>query len=201
MGMDPRIGPEFLRAGIGYGGFCLPKDVAAFRHKAAELGIDFSLLSEVARVNDTRPDRVIAKTQRVLWNLEGKRIAVWGLSFKDGTDDLREAPALRLIARLVELGASVVAYDPVALEQMRNEMPDVPLAQDPYQAAGGADAILICTEWPEFREVDFGRLRSLMTQPIIVDGRNMLDRESVASAGFVYASMGRPTVQPDRPRP
>ncbi len=131
MGMDPRIGPEFLQAGIGYGGFCLPKDVAAFRYKAAELGVDLSLLAEVARLNATRPDRVIGKLRRILWNLEGKRIALWGLAFKEGTDDLREAPAIRLIALLAESRASVVAYDPVASDRMSREVPEVPRAHDP----------------------------------------------------------------------
>jgi UDPglucose 6-dehydrogenase len=201
MGMDPRIGPEFLHAGIGYGGFCLPKDVAAFRYKAAELGVDLSLLAEVARLNDTRLERVIGKLRKVLLHLEGKRIAVWGLAFKNGTDDLREAPAIRLIGLLGESGASVVAYDPVAREQMSREMPDVAVARDLYEAAEGADAVIICTEWPEFADVDLTRLRRLMTQPIIIDGRNMLNPQSVEEAGFVYASMGRLTLQPSRQRP
>ena len=198
MGMDPRIGPEFLRAGIGYGGFCLPKDVAAFRHKAAELGVDLPLLGEVARVNDARPDRIISKMRSVLWNLEGKRIAVWGLAFKGGTDDLRESPALSLIERLAQEGATVVAYDPVALPALLTHAPHIAVASDPYEAAEEADAVLICTEWPQFAGVDLSRLRTVMSQPVLIDGRNLLDPDAVASAGFIYASVGRPTPQPTR---
>jgi UDPglucose 6-dehydrogenase len=199
MGMDSRIGPEFLQAGIGYGGFCLPKDVAAFRHKAAELGVDLSLLEQVARVNDARPAQVIAKMRKVLWNLDRKRIAVWGLAFKGGTDDLRSAPALSLVARLGEEGATMVAYDPVTMELAKSKVPDLSFAPDPYEAARGADAVLICTDWPEFRDVDLDALRSVMAQPVLIDGRNMMDPRRVVAAGFIYASVGRPTLQPAPP--
>jgi UDPglucose 6-dehydrogenase len=198
MGMDPRIGPQFLRAGIGYGGFCLPKDVAAFRHKAAEMGVDLSLLEEVAKVNDARPAQILAKMRQVLWNLEGKRIAVWGLAFKGGTDDLRSAPALSVIGELKESGATITAYDPVAMEEAKDLVQDLALAPDPVEAAREADAVLICTDWPEFAQQDLAQLRAVMAQPIIVDGRNLMDPQTIASAGFVYASIGRPTVKPGR---
>ena len=196
MGMDPRIGDQFLRAGLGYGGFCLPKDVAAFRHKAGELGVDFSLLSEVQRVNGNRRAAVVAKLRWILWNLQGKRLAVWGLSFKAGTDDLREAPALHLIQLLQSEGADIVAHDPVAMEAAAQLMPGLALAADPYEAASGAHAVVVATEWPAFRDVDPIRLRSGMAQPVVVDGRNFLDSESLVDAGFVYVSVGRPTLYP-----
>jgi UDPglucose 6-dehydrogenase len=197
MGLDSRIGPEFLRAGLGYGGFCLPKDVAAFRHKAAELGIDLSLLTEVARVNSRRPAAVVAKLRTLLWNLEGKRIAVWGLSFKGGTDDLRGAPALDVIRLLHEAGAEVVGFDPVAMDAAAKVVPELALASDPYEAAEGADAVVLVTDWATFRDVDLVRLRSVIAQPVIVDGRNLLEPSDAVDAGFVYASMGRSTLYPE----
>jgi UDPglucose 6-dehydrogenase len=196
MGLDPRIGPDFLRAGLGYGGFCLPKDVAAFRHKARELGVDFGILAEVARVNEGRVEAVLAKLRTILWNLEGKRIAVWGLAFKAGTDDLRAAPALALVRALREGGAEVVGFDPVANDAAAKEVPDLALARDPVEAATGADAVVVATEWALFQGVDLSRLRDAMAQPVIVDGRNSLDAQVAVEAGFVYASMGRPILYP-----
>jgi nucleotide sugar dehydrogenase len=164
MGLDPRIGPDFLRAGLGYGGFCLPKDVAAFQHKARELGVEFGILAEVARVNEGRVEAVLAKLRTILWNLEGKRIAVWGLAFKAGTDDLRAAPALALVRALREGGAEVVGFDPVANDAATKEVPDLALAHDPVEAATGADAVVVATEWAVFQGVDLSRLRDAMAQ-------------------------------------
>jgi UDPglucose 6-dehydrogenase len=196
MGMDPRIGSDFLRAGLGYGGFCLPKDLAAFRHKASELGVDLRLLDEVARINSRRHGAVLSKLRRILWNLQGKRIAVWGLAFKAGTDDLRHAPAVDFIGHLLAEGAEVSACDPVATAPAREALPEVKLFEDPYQAASGVDAVVIATEWDEYRNADLPRLRSVMAQPVLVDARNVLDPGAAVAEGFVYASVGRPTLYP-----
>ncbi|MBI4260084.1 MAG: UDP-glucose/GDP-mannose dehydrogenase family protein [Actinobacteria bacterium] len=196
MGLDPRIGPAFLGAGIGYGGACLPKDVAAFRHKADELGVGFPLLEEVERVNMARRERFIEKIRSAVWNLEGKRIAMWGLAFKPDTDDLRNAPAIEIARRLSEEGADVVAYDPVAMPASKPLLFAATFAPTALEAAQGADCLAICTEWEEFRGVDLERLRDAMARPAIVDGRNMFDPPAMADAGFTYASMGRPTAAP-----
>ena len=134
----------------------------------------------------------------MLWKLEGKRIAVWGLAFKANTDDLRDAPALDLVGRLAREGAEVVAYDPVAMEGARSRLPAASLAPGPYEAARGANAVVVCTEWEEFKQVDLVRLRDVMAEPVIMDGRNLLDREAATAAGFIYASVGRPTSYPSR---
>jgi UDPglucose 6-dehydrogenase len=196
MGLDPRIGPQFLRAGIGYGGYCLPKDIAAFRHKGAELGVDLALLEEVARVNRSRRGRVLAKVRDLVWNLEGKRIAVWGLSFKGGTDDVRESPAIGLVAALVAAGAEVATFDPAVDQSAGPLVPGSVAAADPHAAARGAAAVVVATDWPEFRQVDLPRLASVMQEPVIVDARNLLDARAVRDAGFTYAAMGRPTLHP-----
>jgi len=195
MGLDPRIGGSFLRAGLGYGGECLPKDVQAYRYTAEQLGVDFSLLAEVDRINRERQDRFVEKIEASLGGLRSKHIAMWGLAFKAGTDDLRHAPAVAVAKRLCAAGASVTAYDPVAVEEAQSQLPEVGFASDPYEAAQGADALAICTDWPEFAEADLGRLREVMAQPIVVDGRNMLDPKAMEDAGFLYMSTGRPTVR------
>jgi UDPglucose 6-dehydrogenase len=197
MGLDARIGPAFLDAGIGYGGFCLPKDLAAFRFRADQLGVDLSLLSEVARVNDERPDRLVARMREVLWNLEGKRIALWGASFKPDTDDLRDAPAIRLIRGLRDAGCDVVVYDPVV---SANEIisTGASAAADPYEAAMGANAVVLCTEWDILRSVDLVRTARVMEQPVMFDGRNMFDPSAVVAAGFIYAGTGQQIRYPER---
>jgi UDPglucose 6-dehydrogenase len=196
MGLDPRIGPAFLRAGIGYGGSCFPKDVRAYRYRAEQLGVEFEVLAAVERVNEGRVDSFVEKIRSVLWNLEGKRVAVWGLAFKPETDDLRHAPALEVIERLGAQGAHVVAHDPVAMAAAKHVLPEVSFSEDAYEAARDAHCVAICTEWPEYASVDLERLRDLMARPVIVDGRNVLHPEAVAEAGFVYASVGRPTGGP-----
>jgi UDPglucose 6-dehydrogenase len=189
MGMDPRIGRAFLEAGIGYGGFCLPKDLAAFRHRASELGIDLSLLAEVARVNDERMDRLIARMRAVLWNLEG-RIAVWGLSFKPDTDDIRDAPSLRVIEGLLEAGCDVAVYDPVVSHHQISAT-GATVATDPYSAASGAHAIVLCTEWRDLRAIDLIKTGQLMEQKVMFEGRNLFDPRAAVDAGFTYVGIGQ----------
>ena len=196
IGMDPRIGLEYLRAGIGFGGSCLPKDIRAFIRIAEEHGVDFSLLKEVQGINERRVDTFLALVRKALWVIGGKVVAIWGLSFKPGTDDIREAPSRAVVGRLREEGALLRLYDPQALETFRAEFPEAPpsihYALSPEDAADGADAVLVLTEWKEFLEVDLGGLREQMNLPIIVDGRNLLDPTAARAAGFEYYSIGRP---------
>ena len=194
MGTDPRIGPSFLSAGMGFGGYCLPKDIQAFRALAGRLGYDFTLLNEIARINEEALDASLAKVERALWNLEEKRVALLGLAFKPGTDDVRFAPALALARRLREKGATVVGYDPHAAETALAEDPELEVAQDLYEAVSGADCIVVCTEWDEFREIDLSKLKELLTAPIVIDGRNVFDPEAMRAAGFIYHPTGRPSV-------
>jgi UDPglucose 6-dehydrogenase len=194
MGLDPRIGSSFLRAGIGYGGACLPKDVQAFRHKARQLGIDFDLLDAVDLVNRGRITGFIDKVRSVVWNLEGKRVAIWGLAFKPDTDDLRNAPAVEIAKELMGGGATVAVHDPVAMHVAKPLIPGASFALTPQEAAQDADCLVICTEWQEYATADLARLRGIMAHPVVVDGRNVFHPEDMAEAGFVYASVGRPTV-------
>ena len=199
MGLDHRIGPYFLRAGIGFGGFCFPKDLQAFIRIAENRGCDFRLLREVERVNLSRLETFLHKLKSEVWVLKDKTIAAWGLSFKANTDDMRFSPALDVIAKLaVEEKARVQVYDPQASGEARRERPDLErehglcYCNSALDAARGADALLILTDWPEFRSIDLDQLRQVMTRAFILDGRNMLDAEKVRAAGFEYISMGRP---------
>jgi UDPglucose 6-dehydrogenase len=194
MGADPRIGHMFLAAGLGYGGYCFPKDLQAFHRLAAALGYDFPLLEEVARINDEAVEAVVRKVEDALWNLEDKRVALLGLAFKPGTDDTRFSPALTLARRLIQKKSHVVAYDP-QVSDVTSEVPGLEQAHDPYAAAAGADCVVLCTDWPEFRAIDLWRLRDVMAYPIFVDGRNLLDPEQMRAAGFTYYSAGRPVVK------
>jgi UDPglucose 6-dehydrogenase len=196
MGLDPRIGPAFLNPGIGFGGFCFPKDVQAFIRIAEKSGCDFTLLKEVEKINQDRVGRFIEKLRSELWVLRGKKVAVWGLAFKPNTDDVRFAPSLALLKSLLQEGAVVSAYDPQAAEKARTEIPNVNYCTDPYQAAQGADAILIVTEWDEFRQLDWERLGKVVERSLIIDGRNMLNGSEVKSHGFYYFSVGRPPLLP-----
>ena len=195
MGLDPRIGPQFLRAGIGYGGYCLPKDIQAFTHIAEEHGVDFALLREVERINHDRIDLFIAKLRRAIWVIKGKTLAVWGLAFKGGTDDVREAPSLSIVARLVSEGAQLRLYDPKALDQFHLSQPvmdpSLVYCSSPEEAADNADAVLILTEWPEFLAVDWPALKKRMAAPLIVDGRNLINPDTVRALGFDYYGTGR----------
>lgn len=191
MGYDERIGDKFLDAGVGYGGYCLPKDIAAFIDIADQLGYDFELLKAVQRVNDSQKRQVIEKLKVILHELSGRTIGVLGLSFKPDTDDMREAPSIYIIARLQEEGAKIKAYDPRATEKARVVLPDVEYCPDPYEAARDSDALLIITEWNEFRNLDLLRIRESLRQPVIIDGRNMFDPAEMKRLGFTYQGVGR----------
>lgn len=197
IGLDSRIGPKFLNAGLGFGGYCLPKDLRAFIHLAEEYNVNCGLLRETERVNQDRVTRLIRKIREALWIVDNKTIAVLGLSFKPDTDDLREAPSLRVIQALQALGARLRIYDPQGLAQfqtMAGAQPGVlTLCQDAYDAADQADAIVVLTEWDEFRYLDLERLREQMHTPILIDGRNIYDPAELQRAGFEYQGMGRRT--------
>jgi UDPglucose 6-dehydrogenase len=191
VGMDKRIGPKFLDAGIGYGGFCFPKDLAAFIAIAQQLGYDFKLLKEVAAINEDMKQRFCRKIQSVLWNLRGKQIGVLGLAFKPNTDDMRFAPSIDIIAALVGEGANVKAFDPQAMERARKLIPGITFCEKAEEVADGADMLAVITEWPEFKKLDLGELKRRMRLPIICDGRNLFERNEVEKAGFTYIGVGR----------
>ena len=191
MGADPRIGPAFLRAGMGFGGYCLPKDIVTLEKVSERLGYDFGILREAVRVNDETLASTLRKVEEAVWNLEGKTVALFGLAFKPGTDDVRAAPALALADALRAEGAQVTGYDPMAGDTASSADPDLTVRSDPYAAAEGAHCVVLCTEWPEFRDLDLTRLGSTMAQRAIVDGRNLLDADAVVAAGFHYLSVGR----------
>ncbi len=192
MGMDARIGPSFLNAGLGYGGSCFPKDVAAFEAISRELGYEFRLLREVMRINEEARESFLRKVEKELWILKGKKVAAFGISFKPDTDDLRESVAVKVIRSLAERGATVRAYDPQAMPKAARELPGVKLCRSPYEAAKGADAALLLTEWREFADLDLARLRRAMAHPTLLDGRNQFDPAKLREAGFTYRSIGRP---------
>jgi UDPglucose 6-dehydrogenase len=194
MGSDPRIGPSFLQAGLGYGGSCFPKDLQAFDALATRLGYDFSLLREIARINDEALEAIVQKIRDGLWNIEDKTVALFGLAFKPETDDVRFAPALALARRLMDEGARVVGYDPQAMANAKEEMSDLEVASDPWEAARGAHCVVLCTEWSEFQELDLSALKEEMTTPFIVDGRNLFRAEDMRALGFTYSPTGRPLV-------
>lgn len=196
MGSDPRIGRAFLNAGIGYGGSCFPKDLAAFERLSAQLGYDFSLLGEIAKINHDAIDAAFDKIIDAVWNLEGKTITLLGLSFKPDTDDTRFSPALELARKLIASEARVVGYDPKAGSNAKSEVPELELAPDAYSAISGSHCLVLCTEWDEFRDLDFNRIKELMTYPLVIDGRNILDPEVVSQAGLSYVPVGRsPLIQ------
>lgn len=206
MGLDSRIGPRFLRAGLGYGGSCFPKDVAAFRWVAQQQGVNFELLDEVCKINDTQREIFFNKVRSALWTLRGKKLAALGLSFKGDTDDIRESPAMDVIQRLLDAGASVTAYDPAAMDRAREVMPPtekLAYADNAYEAAKGVDAVLILTDWKEFGEIDLVRLNQAVRFPIVIDGRNLYKPHHMQEHGFTYVSVGRPAsynAQQGKPR-
>jgi UDPglucose 6-dehydrogenase len=193
MGLDDRIGPKFLQAGIGFGGSCFPKDVTALKQLAGNSGYHFQLLNAVIEVNELQKRRVIAKLQKHLGSLVGKEIALLGLAFKPNTDDMREASSLVLSARLQAAGARVRAYDPVAEEEARKLIRGVQLMPSAADAVAGADAVVLVTEWPEFAELDLARTAETMRGSLLVDGRNFLDPATVRAAGLTYEAVGRPS--------
>jgi UDPglucose 6-dehydrogenase len=191
MGLDSRIGPAFLRAGIGYGGSCFPKDVSALKMLAGNTGYHFQLLNAVIEVNELQKRRVVNKLLSHLGSLVGKRVALLGLAFKPDTDDMREASSLVLAARLQGEGAEVVAYDPVATDAARGLLDSVDLRESALEALDGADAAVLVTEWREFAELDWVAAAARMAHPLIIDGRNFLDPEAMVVAGFEYEGIGR----------
>jgi len=196
IGSDSRIGSRFLQAGIGYGGSCFPKDVAAFQCVAMECGCELRLLDEVRRINEDQVRRFLIKVRGAVWTLKNKRLGVLGLAFKSGTDDVRESPAMQIVQALVREGCQIAAFDPAARERARSVLGEtIQYARDPYAAAKGADALLILTEWKEFAELDLPRIRELLNYPIVLDGRNLYSREDMASAGLNYYSVGRAPVE------
>lgn len=191
VGLDPRIGRAFLNAGIGFGGFCLPKDLQAFVRIGEKHGCDLALLKEVERINEDQINVFIEKLRDRLWIIRGKTIAVLGLSFKPNTDDIRFAPALEIIAKLVKEGARIKVYDPKAMAKAQKVIAAVEFCNDPYDALDGADAATIVTEWDEFKGLDLSRVRQQMRRPLIVDGRNIFDPEMMNSLGIEYCGIGR----------
>jgi UDPglucose 6-dehydrogenase len=201
IGLDSRIGPKFLRPGIGYGGSCFPKDVAAFRSVAEQMGVDFNLLSEVEKINVNQKKRFLSKVRSALWTLRGKRLAVLGLAFKGETDDIRESPAIDLVEMLLAEGCSVVAYDPAAMKRATEELPasaQMRYAESAEAAAKDADALLILTDWAEFAKLDLKAMHDTLRYPIVIDGRNLYDPKVMTEHGFTYLSIGRPAATPAR---
>jgi UDPglucose 6-dehydrogenase len=198
MGMDPRVGRAFLNAGLGYGGSCFPKDVLALEAAAGYLGHSFWLLKAAVEVNTLQRRRFVGKVRAALGgNVEGARIGVLGLAFKPGTDDMRKAPSIDVISHLQDLGASVAATDPVAISAARGLLPATEMVDDVFECVRDADAVVLVTEWPEYRELDWGRVGSLVRRRIVVDGRNCLDGAALTRLGFAYVSVGRATLTPD----
>jgi UDPglucose 6-dehydrogenase len=191
MGLDERIGPKFLQAGIGFGGSCFPKDVDALKQLAGNSGYHFQLLTSVIEVNELQKRRVLGKLHKHLGGLVGRRVALFGLAFKPNTDDMREASSLVLSARLNADGAAVAAYDPIAEEQARKLVSGISFAASPLEAAAGADAVVLVTEWPEFLALDWRKVAESMNGNLVIDGRNALDPDAVRAAGLVYEGVGR----------
>jgi UDPglucose 6-dehydrogenase len=192
VGMDPRIGKHFLNAGLGFGGFCLPKDLQAFVHLAKSSGADFTMLEEAEKINRKRIERFVEKIRKAVWVLRDKQLGVLGLAFKPNTDDIRFAPAMDLVRSLLAEGARVRAYDPEAMEKARTVVPQIEYAKSAYEAAQDSEALLIATEWDEFRKLDWERIRDAMAHPLILDGRNFLSPQKMRELGFEYHCFGRP---------
>ena len=198
MGLDQRIGSSFLKAGIGYGGSCFPKDVSSLKQLAGNTGYHFQLLTAVIEVNELQKRRVLKKLEKHLGSLAGKTVALLGLAFKPDTDDMREASSLVLASRLAGEGASVRGYDPVAEKPARELLPKVEFSESLQDALDGADAAIVVTEWPEFADADWASLRDRMANPLLIDGRNFLDPEALRDAGFTYEGIGRASGAPKR---
>lgn len=194
IGLDSRINRHFLRAGVGFGGSCFPKDLKAFIHICENMGYDFGLLKEVEKINERQKDMVVEKIRKMMWNISGKVIAVWGLAFKPDTDDIRSAPAIDIIRRLLFQGAKIKAYDPVASVNAERELAGsgkIEFCSSVYEAASGADCVAVMTEWNEFKEVDWARIKKEMAEPAVLDGRNIYDPKKMAKMGFTYEGIGR----------
>jgi UDPglucose 6-dehydrogenase len=191
MGFDDRIGPRFLRAGLGYGGACFPKDVIALAYMADEMGVEPRILNAVTATNQERRMRVVEKLEEVLGDFEGKTIGLLGLAFKENTDDMRDAPSIDVAEALIKAGAKVRGFDPISMEVARPLLPDVELMEDAYSLADGSDALVVATDWAEFKKLDLYRLKGLMKNPVIMDGRNLYDPVNMKAIGFNYRGVGR----------
>jgi UDPglucose 6-dehydrogenase len=191
MGLDPRIGTQFLKAGLGFGGFCFPKDIQAFIHLSSSVGVEFDMLKAAEKVNKLRIDRFFEKVHKALWVIKGKKVAVLGLAFKANTDDIRFAPALDVIRRLLDEGAEVHASDPQAISRTKPLLPTVKYHEDPYEALKGVDAALVCTEWQVFRNLDWEKAGQTMARRLVIDGRNLYSPKKMQELGFDYYSFGR----------
>lgn len=198
IGMDRRIGRNFLNAGIGYGGSCFPKDIAAFIKISEQLGVPFNLLKEVQRINASQKDRFLTAVREALWVLRDKKIAVWGLTFKPNTDDIRSSVAIDLVGDMLREGAQVSVYDPKGMEKAREvkEIAGASFANSPLEAVEGAEALILATEWDEFGKIDLDAVKGKMTTPIVFDGRNLFNPQTMATLGFQYHSIGRNRVIP-----
>ena len=194
MGVDKRIGRAFLNAGIGYGGFCFPKDAEAFIRISEKFGYDFKLLKAAQEINNAQRKHFVRKIEKSLWIVRGKTIGVLGLAFKPNTDDMRFAPSIDIITGLQKEGAKIKAYDPQAMEKAKNTLNGVVYCNNPYDAAKDSDALIIITEWDEFKKLDLKRIKSIMKHPLIIDGRNIYKPEDVKKEGFAYISIGRKDV-------
>jgi UDPglucose 6-dehydrogenase len=196
LGLDPRIGPAFLQAGVGFGGYCLPKDLRALIRIGEDFGADMALLRAVDAINRQRVDRLVRRLEQALWVLRGKTVGILGLAFKPGTDDIREAPSLRVVERLLQEGVALRLHDPQAVENFRQVVPEDPpclvYCASAYEAARGAHALVVLTEWPEYRDLDLARLAAAMEVPCLVDGRNLFEPAAARAAGFDYVGLGRP---------
>jgi UDPglucose 6-dehydrogenase len=191
MGLDKRIGKSFLKAGVGYGGSCFPKDIDAFIWISEKLGYDFSLLKEVKKINERQRELFVKKIEDALWILKDKKIGILGLSFKPNTDDIREAPSIYIIKMLKQKGAKIKAYDPKAMKKMEQIFPDIEYCENPYEVVKNSDCLVILTEWDEFKKLDLKKVKRLLNQPIIIDGRNIFEPKKMEKLGFIYKSIGR----------
>ena len=191
MGLDKRIGRTFLDAGLGFGGFCFPKDLAAFRRISEKLGYDFDLLKEVEKINNQQKKILLNKIKENVWNLENKTIGILGLSYKPDTDDIRFAPALDIIKALMKEKVKIKAFDPKAMENTKEEIKGIKYCRDPYSVAKDSDCLVIVTEWNEFKKLDLKKIKKLMKQPLVVDGRNIFESVKLKRLGFKYVGMGR----------
>jgi UDPglucose 6-dehydrogenase len=196
MGLDKRIGSQFFRAGIGYGGSCFPKDVDALAYISEELGVDAPMIRMISETNKTQLERFYQLIESELWVLNDKTLAIWGLAFKPNTDDLRDAPALRLINLLLKAGAKLRVHDPVAMPNARKKLPDLHYANDAIDACNGADALIVCTEWPEYQNADLAKVKATLNVPMIFDGRNCIDRKRAEDLGMTLFGVGKAPVKP-----
>lgn len=190
IGLDERIGNKFLKPGIGFGGSCFPKDISAFKKTLEILNVDTGFVSSIEKINQWAVERFIRKIEKVLWVIDGKTIAILGLSFKPDTDDIRNSPALKILEILEENGGRIKAHDPKAEEKVRKMYPNIAYCKNPYEAIDGAEALVLCTEWQEYKNLDLARVKGLMATPIIFDGRNALDARTAKKLGFSYYGVG-----------